>query len=115
MITLLLSKDNDQLNKYVITQGVKTVMFPEGYMHPTHHQSLLKDIEEDSLVVTHSEIIVLSYIKQVREKQRKPEDLKVIWLMSKTGFPVTLTVDDEGDFTDAWPEGFFEEQENLLF
>lgn len=79
------------------------------------------------LVETHSEHIMLRLLRRVRETTGgglppgaiavKPNDLSVIYVENT---PVEirfrqLRVDNDGDFTDRWPNGFFAERAEELF
>jgi predicted ATPase len=79
------------------------------------------------LVETHSEHIMLRLLRRVRETTGdelppgapplKPNDLSVIYV-ENTPDEVRfrrLRVDDDGDFADRWPNGFFAERAEELF
>ena len=46
-----------------------------------------------------------------------PNDLSVICISSKRGRPTyeRKLITDDGDFSESWPEGFFEERDGELF
>lgn len=95
------------------------------------------DVNEDScpsqsyqkslLVETHSEHLILRLLRRIRETSEgtlppgisalRKEDLAVIYAEpSSDGVRYkTLRVDDDGEFLDAWPRGFFEERGAELF
>ncbi|MBM1311906.1 DUF3696 domain-containing protein [Sulfitobacter mediterraneus] len=79
------------------------------------------------LVETHSEHIMLRLLRRVRETTEgalpprkhalKPDDLSVIYVENseeEVHFR-RLRVDRDGDFSDRWPDGFFEERAEELF
>ncbi|WP_193142267.1 DUF3696 domain-containing protein [Meridianimarinicoccus sp. MJW13] len=79
------------------------------------------------LVETHSEHIMLRLLRRVRETTEgelpprknalKPDDLSVIYVENseKEVHFRRLRVDRDGDFSDRWPDGFFEERAEELF
>ena len=79
------------------------------------------------LIETHSEHIILRLLRRIRESTDneltpgviglKARDLCVIYVEdSKEGVQFSpLDVDDEGEFRDRWPHGFFEERAKELF
>lgn len=78
------------------------------------------------LIETHSEHLLLRLLRRVREtmsaEQEKshlnlhPDQLSVYYLQNENnGCKVYhLPVDENGDFTEEWPEGFFEERDDEL-
>jgi hypothetical protein len=51
-------------------------------------------------------------LRRIREKKLRPEELAVLFvepLPDRGSRVVELRVDEEGDFVDSWPGGFFEE------
>jgi predicted ATPase len=79
------------------------------------------------LIETHSEHIMLRLLRRIRETDEnelppgfnslKPNDLAVIYVEgSNKGVRFrSLRVDEEGEFIDRWPRGFFEERAEELF
>lgn len=69
------------------------------------------------LVETHSEHLMLRLLKRVREEILKPEDLAIYYFENDNGQTkaTKIGVDEEGEFTEAWPQGFFEERLEELF
>ena len=79
------------------------------------------------LIETHSEHIILRLLRRIRETSGnelppgvtglKPDDLSVIYVeKSEEGVQsFTLRVDEEGEFLDRWPKGFFDERTEELF
>lgn len=79
------------------------------------------------IIETHSEHIILRLLRRIREtsedelppgvQKLHKEKLAVIYAdTSDTGVTYkTLRVDDEGEFVDRWPKGFFEERAEELF
>ena len=61
---------------------------------------------------THSEHLILRLQRLVREKKIKPEDVSVIYVSRgpEGAKSERLRLDEEGDFIDEWPDGFFPER-----
>lgn len=78
-----------------------------------------KNVRAESfiLVETHSEHLMLRLLKRVREEILKPEDLAIYYFENDNGQTkaTKIGVDEEGEFTTAWPQGFFEERLEELF
>ena len=79
------------------------------------------------LIETHSEHIILRMLRRIRETSGnelppgttglKPDDLSVIYVeKSEEGVQLrALRVDEDGEFLDCWPKGFFDERTEELF
>ena len=94
---------------------------PEVHIHP-RLQADLGDLlveaikkeppEKQFIIETHSEHLILRLQRLVYEKKIKPEDVSVIYI--SRGFEGAkaqrLRLDEEGDFVDEWPDGFFPER-----
>lgn len=114
-------------NKIIQTVVIEN---PELHTHP-RMQLVLGDIflsrilDSQFLVETQSEHIVLRMLRRVREsnnqsngnKQLDADDISVLYVRKLSGKlkiqPIRL--DNDGEFIDQWPEGFFDERlEELL-
>ena len=81
------------------------------------------------ILETHSEHLMLRFLRRVREtgetgenKAPKnltlvPEDLSINFIETeKNGISCTqIRMDEDGDFIDRWPKGFFDERAEELF
>lgn len=80
-------------------------LIAEGIRKPHNHQYLIE---------THSEHLILRIQKLIRSKDNdlKPEDVSVLYVSrEKSGSEVRkLRLDENGDFIDEWPGGFFAER-----
>ena len=78
-------------------------LIAEGIKQPHGHQYLIE---------THSEHLILRIQKLIRQKGLKPEDVSVLYVSrEESGSTVKrLRLDDQGDFVDDWPGGFFSER-----
>lgn len=101
-----------------------TIEQPEVHVHPRLQadlgdllaQAVRKPRANQFIIETHSEHLVLRVQKLVRTHQLKPEDVSVIYV-SRTpegSLARRLNLDNEGDFTDDWPGGFFPERTREL-
>lgn len=102
---------------------------PEIHLHPALQaelgdvfiQSALGEQGNTFILETHSEHLILRIMRRIRdtanEKQPadvprvRPEDVSVLFIEpTKTGSVIrVLELDEEGEFLDPWPGGFFEE------
>ncbi|MHA6751534.1 DUF3696 domain-containing protein [Dermacoccus nishinomiyaensis] len=109
------------------TKSVICIEQPETHLHP-RLQARLADLFIDStraedranqlIVETHSEHLMLRLQRRIREGDLDPEDLCVLYVdQDEEGAAMVrrLRIDDEGDFIDEWPDGFFEERMVELF
>ena len=93
---------------------------PEVHVHP-RLQADLGDLLVEAIkpkrgnqfiIETHSEHLVLRLQRRVYEKKIKPEDVSVIYISRgpEGAEARRLHLDEEGDFIDEWPDGFFPER-----
>jgi hypothetical protein len=114
--------------------GILAVEQPELHIHPALQVALgdlfaseLDNNEGIYLLETHSEHLMLRFLRRIRETAEddlppgapalKPEQVAVIYVQS-TGQGVELTplpISEEGEFLQRWPAGFFEERAEELF
>jgi len=98
---------------------------PEIHIHPRLQAelgSLLTEcikppFDNQFIIETHSEHLMLRLQKLIRKGELKPEDISVIYVDRGTEGSkcLHLRLDEEGDFIDEWPGGFFEEDFNEIF
>ena len=96
---------------------------PEIHLHP-RLQANLADLmianiegrgEKQWIVETHSELLVLRLQRRIREGKLDPSAVSVLYVdpdrtSGAGGSKITpLRLDENGDFVDEWPDGFFEE------
>lgn len=93
---------------------------PEVHVHPKL-QADIGDLlaaaiqnprQNQFLIETHSEHLILRLQRLVRKKQIKPEEVSVIYVSRgpKGAKAERLRLDEDGDFIDEWPNGFFPER-----
>ena len=96
---------------------------PEIHIHPrlqTHLADLMIETTAGAerrnkqwIVETHSEMIALRLLRRIRENKLSPDDVSVVYVKNDpngNGSTVqSLRIDEEGDFVDTWPDGFFNE------
>ena len=93
---------------------------PEVHVHPRLQADLgdllaaaIKEPRQNRFIVeTHSEHLILRLQRLVRKHQIKPEDVSVIYVSRgpEGAKAEHLRLDEEGDFIDEWPNGFFLER-----
>lgn len=118
--------------------GLVAIEQPELHLHPAM-QVILGDLfiasstnrDRTFLIETHSEHLLLRLLRRIQEATDnelppdtvglRAEDLSVIHVeaihtkMQKRTRIMRLRVDQDGEFEDRWPKGFFEEREKELF
>ncbi|MFO1004262.1 MAG: hypothetical protein U0936_28415, partial [Planctomycetaceae bacterium] len=80
-----------------------------------------------SIIETHSEHLILRILRRIRQTTNgdlpqhippvKPDDVCVLWV-DNLGDGTTfqrLRIDEQGEFIDRWPQGFFSERAEELF
>jgi hypothetical protein len=97
-----------------------TIEQPEVHIHP-RLQADLGDLLADSIaaprahsfiIETHSEHLMLRMQRLIRERRIRPADVSVLYVRrGNNGSTVErLHLDEDGDFLDDWPGGFFPER-----
>lgn len=104
------------------TEQIISIEQPEVHIHP-RLQADLGDLLIDSigrynqfLIETHSEHLVLRLMRRVREGKLNKDQVSILYVMrDDNGASVhPLGLDEDGDFIDDWPDGFFPERLNEL-
>lgn len=114
--------------------GILAVEQPELHIHPALQVALgdlfASELENNDgiyLLETHSEHLMLRFLRRIRETADdelppgaptlKPEQVAVIYVQStEHGVELTpLPISEEGEFLERWPAGFFEERAEELF
>jgi len=93
---------------------------PEVHVHPKLQADLgdllaeaIKEPRQNRFIIeTHSEHLILRLQRLVRKKEIKPEDVSVIYVSRgpEGAKAERLHLDEDGDFIDEWPNGFFTER-----
>ena len=101
------------------TERVILIEQPEIHLHPALQaelgdvfiESATGDRQNTFILETHSEHLILRLLRRVREKRISPADMCVLFIEpTDHGSQVReLEYDEDGDFIDEWPGGFFEE------
>ena len=105
----------------LVSEGqIISIEQPEVHVHPRLQADLgdllaaaiKKENPNQFLVETHSEHLILRLQRLVRKKEIKPEDVSVIYVSrgSEGAKAERLHLDEDGDFIDEWPNGFFLER-----
>lgn len=115
--------------------GIVAIEQPELHIHPSLQVSLgdlfisqiNKDLEKMFLIETHSEHLLLRFLRRIRETDEDdlppevapfiPEQLSVNYIeQADGGLSIRqLLVSSDGDSLGEWPKGFFEERAGELF
>lgn len=92
---------------------------PEIHLHPALQAELgdvfieaaLGERGNTFILETHSEHLILRLMRRIREGTVSPDDIGVVFVepLARGSRFIELRIDEEGDFTDEWPGGFFEE------
>ena len=105
----------------VLGRQIISIEQPEVHVHP-RLQADLGDLlveaikkeppEKQFIIETHSEHLILRLQRLVYEKKIKPDDVSVIYVSRgpEGAKAERLRLDEEGDFIDEWPNGFFLER-----
>ena len=93
---------------------------PEVHVHPRLQadlgdllaEAIQKPRQNQFIIETHSEHLILRLQRLVRKKQIRPEDVSVIYVSRgpEGANAERLRLDEDGDFIDDWPNGFFPER-----
>lgn len=101
----------------VRTDSVICVEQPEIHLHPrlqAHLANFFVETCENNqwIIETHSESLILRLQSMIERKLVSPNKISIIYVepTSKGGEVIPIRLDRDGDFIDAWPEGFFEER-----
>ena len=102
---------------------------PEIHLHP-RLQANIADLMIDTIadedgkrkqwiVETHSELLITRIQRRIREGKIKVEDVSVLYVDPDAEYTegsaiIPLRMDENGDFIDHWPHGFFDEAFNEL-
>ena len=117
----------------IITEGLTPeeneiicVEQPEIHLHP-RLQANIADLMIDTIrdekgkqkqwiVETHSELLIRRIQRRIREGVLNPNDVSVLYVNpGDEGSKIeVLELDEDGDFTNEWPHGFFDEGFNEL-
>lgn len=114
-----------------LKRGIFAIEQPELHIHPAFQVALgdlfVSRISEASfLIETHSEHLMLRFLRRIRETTEgnlppgkwpiKTDDLAVYYVeQGADGVAINkIRVDEDGEFVDQWPKGFFEEREREL-
>ena len=107
---------------------------PELHLHPALQVRLAdlfiaqaKDWRKVFLLETHSEHLMLRCLRRIRETSEgkvpegaptlRPEDIAVHFVEPEEGGPRIhrIRIDEDGEFRDPWPRGFFQERSKELY
>ena len=98
---------------------------PEIHLHPALQaelgdvfiESALGERKNTFILETHSEHLILRLMRRIREGKISSDDVGVVYVepLPQGSRFIELRIDEQGDFVDEWPGGFFEESFNEKF
>lgn len=104
----------------VAKEQIISIEQPEVHVHPKLQADLgdllaeaIKEPRQNRFIVeTHSEHLILRLQRLIRKKLLEPEDVSVIYVSRgpEGAKAERLHLDEDGDFIDEWPNGFFLER-----
>ena len=94
---------------------------PEKALHASLQIKLAKFFSETSknnqlIIETHSENLLLGILKEIRDKKIKPEEVSVLYVYMENGVSKVdhLELNEKGGFKSKWRDGFFTEKLDLI-
>lgn len=99
--------------------GVIALEEPEANIHPKYQANLanvfvesLYENNNEFVIETHSELIVLRFLKLIREKKLDYEDFSIHFIeKNKEGSHIKkIEINEDGSLNTPWPGGFFKER-----
>jgi len=110
---------------YGLCDSLIAIEQPEIHLHPRLQtelgslfaESIQPPYNNRFILETHSEHLMLRLQKLIRRGNLNPEDISVIYVdsNSKGSQCLELRLDEEGDFIDEWPDGFFDDDFKEIF
>ena len=99
---------------------------PEIHLHPKLQAEMADlfvraataGLNNQFIIETHSEALMLRLQRRIRKGALKPEDVSVIYIDQAGGegaYFEPLRLDIDGEFMDDWPGGFFDERLDEIF
>lgn len=93
---------------------------PEVHVHPRLQadlgdllaEAIQRPRQNQFIIETHSEHLILRLQRLIYEKKIKPQEVSVVYVSRGPDGAKSqrLNLDEEGDFIDEWPDGFFPER-----
>ncbi len=117
MIPLIyyLNKTND---------SVITLEEPEANIHPQYQANLadiilqsLNESNNELVIETHSELLILRFLKLIRDKRVSRDDITIHFIQNKNNKSEILPIEinETGSLETEWPGGFFKERLKEFF
>ena len=98
--------------------SVLTIEEPEANIHPNYQANLanlvinsLKENNNEFVIETHSELLVLRFLKLIRENKLSKKDFTIHFINYDRGSKIIpIQIDEDGSLKSEWPGGFFKER-----
>lgn len=98
--------------------SVLTLEEPEANIHPQYQANLadlvtnsLKNNNNEFVIETHSELLVLRFLKLIREKKLSKNNFTINFIKYDSGSEIIpIEIDEDGSLKSEWPGGFFKER-----
>lgn len=100
-------------------RGIVCIQEPESNLHPKY-QSEIPEVLVDSyirnknthIVETHSEILILRLLKLVKQDKISADNISINFVEKINGESkiTNIGLNNDGEFTENWPKGFFKER-----
>jgi hypothetical protein len=102
-----------------VNDGVLTIEEPEANLHPKYQANLanifvnsLIENNNELVIETHSELLVLRFLKLIKEKALDNSKISVHFTQKEKNSSSIkkINITDQGKLKDHWPDGFFKER-----
>lgn len=112
------------IDSTILENKIICVEQPEIHLHPRLQAHLadlfinsIKSNNNQWIIETHSEALMLRIQRRIREGQISPRDIKILYVDNSQNGSVVIDIplNSKGDFLKHWPDGFFEERISEMF
>ena len=111
------------INSVLLKKKILAIQEPERSLHPSYQIELidlfcetLKTNENEYLIETHSELLILRLMQLIKNKTISSDDVSINYISKdENGAKIdNLRINENGDFIDEWPDGFFDERKPIM-
>lgn len=102
-----------------VSDGILTIEEPEANLHPKYQANLanifinsLIENNNELVIETHSELLVLRFLKLIKEKALDVSKISVHFTQKEKNSSSIkkINITEQGKLRDHWPDGFFKER-----